>query len=64
MDQNQVIVQIDALIVVEMEGFVQIKVFLQYNKRVLNVQGVGKKLQTHVMIVTVKETNNLQKKYQ
>ena len=64
MDQNQVIVQIDVLIVVEMEGFVQIKVFLQYNKRVLSVQGVVKKLQIRVMIVTVKEINNLQKKYQ
>jgi len=64
MDQNQVIVQIDVLIVVEMEGFVQIKVFLQYNKRVLNVRGVAKKLQIRVMIVTVKEINNLQKKYQ
>ena len=64
MDQNQVIVLIDVLIVVEMEEFVQIKVFLQYNKHVLNVQGVEKKLQIHVMIVMVKEINNLQKEYQ
>ena len=64
MDQNQVIVLIDVLIVVETEEFDLIKVFLQYNKRVLNVQAVEKKLQIHVMIVMVKEINKLQKKYQ
>ena len=63
MAQNLAIVQIDVLIVVEMAESVQIKVFLQYNKHVHSALGVGKKLQIHVMIATVKEINNLQKKY-
>ena len=63
MDRNQDIILIDAHTVVEMEGFDQIKVFLLFNKHVHNVLVVGKKLPIHVMIVTVKEINNLQKKY-
>ena len=64
MDQNQDIILIDAHTVVEMEEFDQIKVFLLFNKHAHNVLVVGKKLLIHVMIVTVKEINNLQKKYQ
>ena len=63
MDRNQDIILIDAHTVVEMEEFDQIKVFLLFNKHVHNVLVVGKKLPIHVMIVTVKEINNLQKKY-
>ena len=63
MVQNLVIVQTDVLIVVEMEEFELIKVFLQFNKHVLNVLEVEKKFQIHVMTVVVKETNKLQKKY-
>ena len=44
MDQNQGIILIDALIVVEMEEFDLIKVFLLFNKHVLNVQEAVKKL--------------------
>ena len=44
MDQNQGIILIDALIVVEMEGFDLIKVFLLFNKHALSVQEVVKKL--------------------
>ena len=62
-DQNLVTILIDVPIVVEMEEYVQIKVFLQFNKHVHNVLGVVKKLQILVMIATVKEINNLQKKY-
>ena len=43
MDQNQGIILIDALIVVEMEEFDLIKVFLLFNKRALSVQEVVKK---------------------
>ena len=63
MVQSQVQVQIDVLIVEEMEGSEQIKVSLQYNKHVHNVQVVGKKLLILVMIVMVKVINNLQKEY-
>ena len=55
--------QTDVLIVVEMEEFELIKVFLQFNKHVLNVLEVEKKFQIHVMTVVVKEINKLQKKY-
>ena len=61
---NRAIVQIDVHIVEEMAESVLIKVFLQFNKHVHNVQVVGKKLQIHVMIVMVKEINKLQKKFQ
>ena len=43
MDLNQDIILIDALIVVEMEGFDLIKVFLQFNKHALSVLEVVKK---------------------
>ena len=43
MDQNQDIILIDVLIVVEMEGFDLIKVFLLFNKHALNVQEAVKK---------------------
>ena len=43
MDQNQGIILIDALIVVEMEGFDLIKVFLLFNKHAPSVQEAVKK---------------------
>ena len=43
MDQNLGIILIDVLIVVEMEEFDLIKVFLLFNKHALNVQEVVKK---------------------
>ena len=43
MDPNPDLVLIDALIAVEMEEYDQIKVFLQYNKLVLNVPEVERK---------------------
>ena len=64
MDLNQALVQINVRTVVEMGGYVRTKVFLQFNKRVHNVQVVEKKLLIHVMIVVEGETNKLQKKYQ
>ena len=63
MDLNLVIAQTGVLIVVETEEYVQIKVFLQYNKLVLNVLVVEKKLPILVMIVMDKEINKPQKKY-
>ena len=63
MDQNQDIVQIDVHIVEEMEESVLIKDFLLYNKHVLNVLEVVKKLLTRVLIVVDKETNKLLKKF-
>jgi len=61
---NQALVQIDVHTVEEMEEYVQIKDFLQFNKRVHNVQVVEKKLLIHVMIVVEEEINKLQKRYQ
>ena len=63
MDLNLVIAQTGVLIVVEMEEYVQIKGFLQYNKLVLNVLVVEKKLPILVMIVMDKEISKLQRKY-
>ncbi len=48
MAPNQDLVRIDALIVEEMEELELIKVFLQFNKPVLNVPEVVKKLLIHV----------------
>ena len=64
MDLNQDIILIDALIVVEMEGFALIKVFLLFNKRALSVQEVVKKLLILVEIVVAKEIDRQQKKFQ
>ena len=64
MVQSQVQVQIDVLIVGEMEGFEQIRVSSLYNKHVHSAQEAVKKLLILAMIVMVKATNNLQKKYQ
>ena len=64
MDLNLVIAQTGVLIVVETEEYAQIKVFLQYNKRVLSALVVVKKLLIHVAIVMDKEINKPQKKYQ
>ena len=44
MDQNQGIILIDALIVVEMEGFDLIKVFSLFNKHAPSAQEMAKKL--------------------
>ena len=63
MDVNQVIIQIDALIVVEMGEYDQIKVFLQYSKLVLNVQDLERKLLTLVAHAMGKEKGKLQKDY-
>ena len=62
MDLNQALVQIDVLIVEEMEEFVLIKVFLQFNKLVHNVLEVVKKLLIHAQIVMDKEINKQSKK--
>ena len=59
---NRDIIQIGVHIVAEMEESALIKVFLQFNKHVLNVPVVGKKLQIHVMNVVVKEIDKLQRK--
>ena len=63
MVQNQDPVQIDALIVEETEEYVQTKGFLLFNKHVLNVLEVVKKLQILVQIVMDKEINGHQKKF-
>ena len=63
MDLNLVITMTDVHTVEETDEFVQIKVFLQFNRHVHNVQVVVKKLQTHVLIVMDKGTNKLQKKF-
>ena len=60
---NQVLARIDAPIVEEMEELDLIKVSLQFNKPVLSVQEVVKKLPIHVGIVTDKEINKQTKKY-
>ena len=60
---NQAQVQIDVPIVEGMEELDQIKDSLQFNKLVLSVQEVVKRLPIHVEIVTDKEINKLQKKY-
>ena len=62
MDLNLVIAQTDVLIVVETEEYVQIKVFLQYNKLVLNALVVAKKLLIHVAIVMDKGNKQTSKK--
>ena len=41
---NQVIIQIDALVVEEMEEFVQTKVFLLFNKHVPQCAGSGEEI--------------------
>ena len=60
---NQALARIDAPIVEEMEELDLIKVSLQFNKPVLSVQEVVKKLPIHVGIVTDKEINKQTKKY-
>ena len=62
MAQSLVQVQIDVLTVGETVGSDLIKVSSQFNKLVLNVLAVGKKLLIHVLNAMVKETNKLQKK--
>ena len=64
MVQNQDHNLIHALIVVEMEGFDLIKVFLQFNKPVLNVTVLERKLQTLALIAMAKGKPKPQKKYQ
>ena len=60
---NQAQVQTDVPIVEETEELDQIKVSLQFNKLVLSVQEVVKRLPIHVEIVTDKEINKQTKKY-
>ena len=60
---NQVILQIDAHIVEEMVELDLTKVFLPFNKHVLNVMEMAKKLQILVTIVMVMVTNRLLRKY-
>ena len=63
MDLNQVSLQTDALIVEEMVELDPTKVFLLFNKHVLNAMEMVRKLLIHVMIVMVKVKNKLPKKY-
>ena len=64
MVQSQDLHLTDALIVVEMGKLDLIKVFSQFNKRVLSVMEMEKKLQIHAITVMVKEKLKPQKKYQ
>ena len=61
---NPVIHLTDALIVVEMEKLDLIKVFSLFNKHVLSVMEMEKKLQIPAITVMVKEKLKPQKKYQ
>ena len=63
MGLNQGLPLINVQFVEGMEKLDLTKVFLLFNKPVLSVQEVVKKLQIHVLIVTVKVINKLQKKY-
>ena len=49
--------------VVVMDKLDQVKVFLLFNKHVLNVLDQEKRLQIHVLAVMDKEKNKLQKDY-
>ena len=60
---NQAQVQIDVPIVEGMEELDPIKDSLQFNKLVLSVQEVVKRLPIHVEIVMGKEINKQTKKY-
>ena len=64
MDLSLVIVLIGVLIVEEMAKFVQIKVFLQFNKLAHSVLVQERKLLIHVQVVMDKVKNRLQKDYQ
>ena len=55
---------VDVQLVEAMEKLGLTKVFLLFNKPVLSVLEVEKKLQIPVPIVAVKVTNKLQKRYQ
>ena len=61
MDLSLGLVLIDVLTVGETVGSDLIKDSSQFNKLVLNVLAVGKKLLIHVLNAMVKETNKLQK---
>ena len=62
MAQDQALHLTHAHIVVVVERLDQIKDFLLFNKHVLSVMVMEKKLQTLVAIVTVKEKHRHQKK--
>ena len=64
MVQSQDLHLTDALIVVEMGKLDLIKVFSLFNKRVLSVMEMEKKLQIPAITVMVKEKLKPQKKYQ
>ena len=63
MDQSPVQLQKDVVIVEVTEGYDQIKDFSLFNKLVLNVQVVGKKLQIRVLIVMDRVIIKLQRKF-
>ena len=63
MDQSPVQLQKDVVIVEVTEGYDQIKDFSPFNKLVLNVQVVGKKLQIRVQIVMDRAIIKLQRKF-
>ena len=56
-DQNQVMMLVHALCVEVMAKLDLAKDFLQFNKRVRNVQDQEKKLQIHVTVAVDKEKN-------
>ena len=64
MVQSQDLHLTDALIVVEMGKLDLIKAFSQFNKRVLSVMEMEKKLQIPAITVMVKEKLKPQKRYQ
>ena len=64
MDLNQAILLTGVQFVVETVKLDLIKVFLRFNKHVLNVLEVEKRLQILVKTVMVKVKNKLQKNYQ
>ena len=63
MDQSPVQLQKDVVIVEVTEGYDQIKDFSLFNKLVLNVQVMGRKLQIRVLIVMDRALIKLQRKF-
>ena len=63
MDQSPVQLQKDVVIVEVTEGYDQIKDFSLFNKLVLNVQVMGRKLQIRVLIVMDRAIIKLQRKF-
>ena len=63
MDQSPVQLQKDVVIVEVTEGYDQIKDFSLFNKLVLNVQVMGRKLQIRVLIAMDRAIIKLQRKF-